>query len=150
MASPEAVGIWVAVAVVMLIAEIATTALVALYIALGAAGAAIAAVFTDNVGIQLAVFGLVAVVLLVITRPVLKQRLEGPDIASNADTVVGKRGIVTIAIDNDANTGQVRIGSEYWTARVDASIEGTVIPVDARVEVVHVSGVTARVVLLPQ
>ncbi|MEO6867413.1 MAG: NfeD family protein [Gaiellales bacterium] len=136
---------WIVVAAAFTILELATMAFVAIYIAVGAAAAAMVAWAGGNVGLQLAAFSATAVVLMLLTRPVFKRKLEAPNIATNVDRMVGRGGVVTITIDNDANTGQVRIGTEYWTARLPEDAAVNTIPVDARVSVIAIEGVTARV-----
>jgi membrane protein implicated in regulation of membrane protease activity len=66
-------------------------------------------------------------------------------VATNVDTVTGRSAVVTIAIDNHANTGQVRVGSEYWTARTPGD-DDPPIAVGTLVRIESVAGVTARVV----
>ena len=67
------------------------------------------------------------------------------DVATNVDTVTGRSAVVTIAIDNHSNTGQVRVGSEYWTARTPGD-DDPPIAVGTLVRIESVAGVTARVV----
>ncbi len=137
--------LWIAVAAGFVILEVVTMAFVAMYFAVGAGAAALVAWMDGGLMWQLLAFALTGVVLMLLTRPLLKGKLESPDVATNVDRMTGKGGIVTIAIDNDANTGQIRVGTEYWTARVADGAPEQVIPVDARVTVQTVEGVTARV-----
>ena len=136
--------VWVAIVAAFAVLELVTMAFVALYFAVGAAAAATVAGFGGDLVWQLLAFVITTVVLMLLTRPVLKRKLESPDVATNVHLLIGKGGIVTITIDNDANTGQIRVGTEYWTARVAEGSTET-IPIDARVSVVSVEGVTARV-----
>lgn len=136
---------WIVLAAAFAVLEIATMAFVALYFAVGAAAAGVVAWLDGPLALQIGVFAITGLVLMLITRPLLKRKLESPAVHTNVDRMVGKRGIVTIAIDNDANTGQIRVGTEYWTARWPEATPGTTIPVDDRVEIVAVEGVTARV-----
>lgn len=140
--------LWIVLAAAFAVLEIATMAFVSLYFAVGAVVAALIAWGDGPMSMQLLAFAGTGLVLMAVTRPFLKRKLESPDIATNVDRMVGRRGIVTIAIDNDANTGQIRVGTEYWTARWPEATPGTTIPVDAKVEIVAVEGVTARVALL--
>ena len=137
--------LWIVLAAAFAVLEIATMAFVALYFSVGALVAALIAWGDGPMAVQLVAFAGTGLVLMALTRPILKRKLESPDIPTNVDRMVGKRGIVTIAIDNDANTGQIRVGTEYWTARWPEATPGTTIPVDAKVEIIAVEGVTARV-----
>ncbi|MCW2956431.1 MAG: Membrane protein implicated in regulation of rane protease [Thermoleophilia bacterium] len=136
---------WIALAALFAIVELATLAFVSLYFALGSVAAAIVAGSGGDLVWQLTAFVATGAVLLAVTRPVFKRRLESPDIHTNVSLLIGKGGIVTIPISNDNNTGQIRVGTEYWTARLPHGLPDQTIPVDSRVTVVSVEGVTARV-----
>lgn len=137
--------IWAVAAAAFLIVEVVTVTFVAVYFAIGAAAAAAVALGNGGFALQLVAFSVTGAVLLLLTRPILKKRLESPDVATNVNRMVGKGGIVTITIDNDANTGQIRVGTEYWTARLVEGHAHEVLPVDSRVTVEAIEGVTARV-----
>lgn len=141
MSSGAALAVWLLVAVVLVVVELLTLAFVALYFAVGAVGAAIAGGLGANVGIQLAVFGIVSLASLVLTRRPLRRALSRtPVVISNAPTVVGKRAVVTRPIlEGPGQRGQVRVGTEEWSARGEsenAIAEGTT------VEVVAIDGVS--------
>jgi membrane protein implicated in regulation of membrane protease activity len=136
---------WAIIAVVFIVLEMATFAFVALYVAAGAFVAAIVALLGGNIVLQVAAFAVSGIVLLLLTRPVLMRKLQKGEVLSNVHWLVGKRGIVTIAIDNDAGTGQIRVGTEHWTARNLDAEASEPIPVDAKVDVISVEGVTAYV-----
>jgi membrane protein implicated in regulation of membrane protease activity len=128
--------VWAAIAVVLVGVEIATLAFIALYLAAGAVGAAIAAAAGGNEAVQVAVFAVVALLSLLLTRkPLLRMMRRTPVVPSNAPTVVGKRAVVTTAIGaGPGQRGQVRVGTEYWSARAhdeEPIAEGTTVTVDA-------------------
>lgn len=138
--------VWIGLAVLFAVVELATVAFVALYFALGAAAAAVVAGMDGGFAWQLLAFIVTGVVLLAITRPFLKGKLEhGTNTLTNVHGMVGKTGIVTIPIDSHAGTGQIRVGTEYWTARFVEGSDHAALGVDGRVRIVSVSGVTARV-----
>lgn len=137
---------WIILAALFAVTEMATTAFVAIYLAIGAGGAAVVAALNGGVVWQFVAFIVLGIALMLLTRPFIKGKFETPDHPMNVDKVVGKTGIVTIAIDNDANTGQIRVGTEFWTARrPDDTPEGGALPAGSRVRVISVQGVTARV-----
>ena len=136
--------IWLIAGIVLLAAEALSLDFVLAYFGLGALSAALVAALGAPVWVQGLEFIVVSVLLLALTRPTAKRwahRTEG--YATNVAAIAGRSAVVTIDIDNHASTGQVRIGTEYWTAR--ALEEGTLIPAGAKVEVVEVAGVTALV-----
>jgi membrane protein implicated in regulation of membrane protease activity len=138
--------VWGVLTLLLLGAEMVSFAFVAVYFALGALAAAGVVLLGGNLVVQVVVFLAVSVVAMWATRGLVMRNVSPPMTPSNAHTVVGKRGIVTIEIDNDASTGQVRVGTEYWTAR-RAGDGGSVPPIgiNEKVEVVSVQGVTAQV-----
>ena len=138
--------VWIALAAGFAVLELATMAFVAMYFALGSIAAALVAWGDGSLTWQIAAFVLASVVLMLATRPFFKKRLESPDVPTNVYQVIGKSGIITIPIDNHANTGQIRIGTEFWTARLsDSAGADDVVGVDEKVRVLAVEGVTARV-----
>ena len=138
-------AIWLALGLVALAVEAMSLDFVLLYFGIGALVAAVVSALGLGAAASGAVFVVSSIALLAVTRPALKRfahRTSG--VATNVDTIAGKRGIVTITIDNDASTGQIRIGTEYWTARATHD-DGRQIPAGATVYVEEVTGVTARV-----
>ncbi len=135
--------LWILVAVACVVLEVVSVQIVMAYFGIGALAAAGAAALDTSTVVQIAVFALVSLILLFLTRPVVMRRMQPASVPSSVHALTGKRGIVTIAIDNDANAGQIRVGTEHWTARTPN--EGEVVPVDSRVEVLEINGVTALV-----
>jgi membrane protein implicated in regulation of membrane protease activity len=112
-------AIWLVIALALVGAELATLAFIALYLAVGAVGAGIASVAGAELPLQVLVFAVVAIASLVLTRkPLMRALKKTPSIVSNAPTVLGKRAVVTVAVDaGPGQRGQVRVGTEYWSAR---------------------------------
>ena len=104
----------------------------------GAAVAFIVASFGFDMKAQITVFVLVSAVLLLITRPLVKKRLEQNKVATNADSLVGKETIVTNGISNLNETGSVKIGGVEWAAR---SLNGENIPAGETVKIEKIEGV---------
>jgi membrane protein implicated in regulation of membrane protease activity len=138
-------ALWLLAALVLLGAEALTLQFVLVYFGLGALVAAVVSSFAGPAAQGIA-FAVSAVVLMVSTRGPLvawSQRQHGAD--TNVDTIAGRSAVVTITIDNHANTGQIRVGAEYWTARTRGD-DDPAIPAGAVVRIESVAGVTARVV----
>jgi membrane protein implicated in regulation of membrane protease activity len=137
--------IWLIVGIACLALETVTLSFVVSYFGIGALAASAAALAGAPVGGQVAVFAVVALVLLLFTRRVIVDLVQGRKaVVTNVHSLIGRGAVVTIPISNDQSTGQIRIGTEYWTARV-ADDDRLLIPAGERVEVVDVVGVTARV-----
>jgi membrane protein implicated in regulation of membrane protease activity len=138
-------SLWLLAALLLLGAEALTLQFVLVYFGLGALVAAAISPFVGPAGQGIA-FALSSVVLMVLTRrPLVAWSLRQRGTETNVDTIAGRSGVVTIVVDNHANTGQIRVGSEYWTARTPGE-DDPPIPLGAVVRIESVAGVTARVV----
>jgi membrane protein implicated in regulation of membrane protease activity len=138
------IAVWAAIALVLLGIEVATLGFIALYLAVGAVAAAIAAAVGADAVVQVPVFAIATVASLVLTRkPLLRAMKRMPQVPSNAPTVIGKRAVVTVAIEEGpGQRGQVRIGTEYWSARAH---DEEPVPAGTTVTVDGLDGVTAVV-----
>ena len=101
--------------------------------------AAIAAWMGAGVLAQIVLFLAVSGVLLVFTRPLAVKYLNKDKVATNANSLIGKKAVVTIDIDNLAQTGQVLINDVEWTART--SDDSQKISKGAVVEIKEIRGV---------
>ncbi len=133
---------WLVLMVVFLLAEAATVTIVSLWFAAGALAAMITALLNGAVWLQAAVFLAVSVILLIALRPLVRRYVTPKLTATNVDSVIGSTGLVSVAIDNVAASGQVKLGGMVWTAR---STSGTVIPEGTYVKVDKIEGVKAFV-----
>lgn len=113
------VWIWLAVLVGFIILEAATVQLVTIWFAVGALAGLIAALFHAPVWLQIALFALVSVLALVLTRPLVKKMTARKFSPTNADRFIGQTGVVTKRIDNLQASGEVRVKGTVWTARSD-------------------------------
>ena len=137
--------VWLVGALVLLAVETFTLAFVAVYVELGAVCAAIAAGFGAGFGIQVIVFIGVAVLSLLLTRRPLRAALgRTPLVQSGAQNIIGKHAVVTVAVPaGPGGRGQVKIGTEFWTASSDDHAAG--IDEGTTVEVLALKGVAAVV-----
>lgn len=135
-----AVWVWLVLLVVFLAAEAATVSMVSLWFAAGALAALVVNLLGGPLWLQTGVFVAISAVLLLLLRPLVRRYITPKVTATNADSVIGKTGLVTAAIDNLAAIGQVKLGGMVWSARStsgDPIGEGTRIRVD-RIEGVKV------------
>ena len=134
--------IWLGLMVLFLAVEAATVTMVSLWFAGGALAALLAALVGGPVWLQAALFLAVSAVLLACLRPLVRKHFTPKIHSTNVDAVVGKRGYVTVSIDNDAASGTVKLGGMEWTAR---SADGKRIEAGTLVEVCRIEGVKAIV-----
>jgi len=135
--------IWVIVAVVFAVGEIATPGLFVLGpVALSALAAVVIAALGGGVLLQLIVFGAGALATLLFLRPIARRHLKMPaHVRTGTEALVGTRATVLQRVDADG--GRVKIGGEEWSAR--AYMEDQVLEPGARVEVAKIEGATALV-----
>jgi membrane protein implicated in regulation of membrane protease activity len=109
---------WVFVAIVFAIAEILTVALFAMFITIGALGAAVASLLGFNLLVQAIVLGVLGVAGIFIARPYLVDRLHigKPSLRSGADSMVGQQAVLSDAIPGNGEPGHVKIAGELWPA----------------------------------
>lgn len=129
---------WLALIVVAVIVEAVTAQLVSIWFAVGGITGLIAYVCGAPLWVQFVLFILVSILVLLITRPVVKKLIYFKKENTNADRYIGKRAAVIIEINNELGTGQVKVLGSIWTAK---SADGSTIPVGANVCVKAIEGV---------
>lgn len=129
---------WLIFAIVLTIIEANTIQLVSIWFAAGALAAMAPAVIGMSFTAQLAMFTVVSVLLLGLTRPFVKRKLEVRRVQTNAKAVIGRLGKVTAEINNTLSQGRVSVDDMNWSAR---SEDGTVIPEGEEVLVKDIQGV---------
>jgi len=136
--------VWLILAVIFGVGEIAT---LGFFLAPFAGGAAVAAVVSAaGAGMvpSLAVFLLISVLLLLALRPLARShRRMPPQIRTGTAALVGKDATVVERIANSEGAGCVRIDGEVWTAR--SYSEDEVYEAGTRVQVIEIRGATALV-----
>ena len=133
------VWIWLALLVVLIVAEIATVQLTTVWFALGAFASLMLAAFgVDSIVIQVIVFVAVSLISLIATRPLVKKFVNSKAQPTNADRCIGQSVVVTEEINNILATGAVRVNGTEWSAR---SEKGNIIPENTTVTVLKIDGV---------
>ncbi len=137
--NPEiAIYIWLGLTILFGLIEAATVGLTSIWFAAGSLAAMIAAAFGTNIWIQVIVFILASAILLIFTRPLVRKFITPKIEPTNVDALIGQTAIVLETIDNDAETGAVRIDGKVWTARAEL---GAVISQNQKVVVTRIEGV---------
>ena len=131
--------IWLAATALLIIIEIATLGLTTIWFAAGALCAFLIAIAGLHLAVQIAIFMVVSLVLLFLTRPWAVKYLNSKTTKTNAEAIVGRTVRVTIGINNLKEQGQVVVNGLEWTAR---STDDTVtFKPDDMVTVVGIQGV---------
>ena len=110
--------IWLILAGIFVIAEIATVGFLIFWLSLGSLCAMITSFFTDNIIIQTAVFVVTSALFIFFTRPLAKKldKTDNP-LVTNAFSIIGKRAIVIKEINPNQGVGQIKIDGQVWTAK---------------------------------
>jgi membrane protein implicated in regulation of membrane protease activity len=118
---------WVIVAIAFAIAEVMTVALFAVFIAIGAVGAALVSLLGFNLLVQAIVLGVIGVVGILVARPYLVERLHigRPALRSGADSMVGQQAVLIEPIAGMGQPGHVKIAGELWPALTE---DGSALP----------------------
>ena len=115
------VYIWVALAIIFFIVEVATTDIVSIWFALGALAACIVAWIAPGAGwLQFVVFFGVSILAMYYTRPILTKKLLKKT-PTNADMLIGKTALVVEKVAPNA-AGRVKMGDLTWQAKSDSTI----------------------------
>ena len=122
--------------------EAGTVMLVSLWFALGALAALICSLAGGQLWLQAVLFFAVSGLSMLALWPIRKKFLLPKITKTNVDALVGAAGKVTQPIDNDNETGRIRLGGMDWAAR---SSNGQTIDVGAQVVVDKIEGVKAFV-----
>lgn len=135
--------IWLIISGICIIIEIMTVGFLVFWFAIGALFAMITSLFTANVLIQTAVFLISSTILLFFTRPLASKLTKDTNtINTNAYSIIGKRGVVLKDINPINGSGQIKVGTEIWSAK---SLSEKTISVGSEIEVVNIDGVKAIV-----
>lgn len=137
------VYIWIGVLIFCLVAEACTVQLITIWFAIGSVGAMAAAAMGFSEIVQLSVCLAVAIVMLLLLRPIVRGKLLKTIDRTNADRILDQTAVVIQTIDAKQETGQIRLMGQIWSAR--ASDPSDCIPEGETVVVTAISGVKAIV-----
>ena len=132
---------WVIVAIAFAVVEVMTVAFFAVFITIGALGAAVAALLHFNVLVQAIVLGVIGIAGIMIARPFLVERLHigRPVLRSGADSMVGQQAMLLEPILGVGPPGHVKLGGELWPALTD---DGSQLPANTLVVVTALRSTT--------
>lgn len=130
--------LWLAAAIILAIVEANTVQLVSIWFAVGALAAMVPAIIGMDFTAQFAVFTVVSILVLAITRPFVKKKLTVQKTETNSRALIGKVAKVIQPIDNLQSQGRVMVEDMDWSAR---SENGELIDVGEEVLIKEIQGV---------
>ena len=94
--------------------------------------------------IQTSIFVISSVILILATKPLVKKFANIDTVKTNAQSIIGKKGLVTKDINSIKATGQVKIDGELWSA---VGLNDMDISKGTEVKVIEIKGV--KVIVTP-
>lgn len=135
---------WLIAAIILVIVEICTVSFGSICFAIGAGFSAVAAALGANFTWQTVIFAIVSLLTFFFLRPVFLRFLDkkSKDVKTNAEAIVGRKGIVSERIDREQHTGRVAIDGDDWKA---VSENGEVIEKGTEVEIIKLDSIIVTV-----
>ena len=135
---------WLIAAIVLVIVEICTAGFGALCFAIGAAFSALVSGLGGSLTWQIVVFAVVSLLTFIFMRPVVVRFLDkkSKDVKTNAEAIIGRKGVVSERIDASQHTGRVAIDGDDWKA---VSEDGSVIDKGVDVVIVKLDSIIVTV-----
>ena len=138
---------WLVAAIALIIFEICSATFGAICFAIGAGFSALVAGLGGNFTWQIVVFAAVSLLTFIFLRPAAIRWLDSKskDVKTNADALIGRKGIVSERIDAAQHMGRVAIDGDDWKA---VSADGTVIEKGTSVEIIKIDSIILTVKIL--
>lgn len=130
--------LWLVLAAVFLVIELATVSLCSIWFTVGALASAASAGLGAPLWLQIVLFLLISGGCFAAMYPRLRSQLRRNVTPTNYDMLIGRVCVVTQRIDELAGTGVVAIAGKTWTAR---TASGRTVEKDAHVRVEDIEGV---------
>ena len=133
--------IWVAITVICIFIETMTLSLTTIWFGISAFIMVFIAFSPIPFVAQLTIFVVVALILLIFTRPIVKKKLNQKKIATNYERIIGQIAIVSKAVSL-MDKGTIKINGMEWTAAVSEDIN---LEEGSKCVIEKIEGVTAYV-----
>jgi membrane protein implicated in regulation of membrane protease activity len=129
--------LWIVLGVLLIIGEIFTAGFFLIWFGIAAIIAGVLAFFELSPVWQGVAFVIISAILLAGTRRLADKFTKKQPPGIGADRFIGKIGVVLEEIDNDKNTGRVRVEEDQWRAD---SLKGDIIPEGSKIQVMKLEG----------
>lgn len=127
--------IWLIIIILLSVLEAGTVNLVSVWFIASGLVSLFLSFFIDSFYIEFAVFVVLGLILMFLTRPILVKKFAKKGVKTNLDRVIDSTGIVTKEISKN-EIGEVKIDGKHWSA-----ISKEKIPVGSTVIVESIEGV---------
>jgi membrane protein implicated in regulation of membrane protease activity len=145
--SDHVAGVFLALAILLGIAEMFSLDLILGMLALGALVGVVTALLGAGFAVSAIAAAIASVACLAVVRPPLIKRLHsGPELTLGHNKLVGQQGLVTERITG-LEPGRIKLAGEFWSAK--PYDETLAIEPGSTVEVLEIRGATAYVHPVP-
>ena len=132
---------WLAICVICIVIEVSTLSLTTIWFAIGAFAMVFISMIAMPFQYQLLIFTAISVIPMIFTRPIAVKKLAVKRSATNSDSIIGKKAIVTEKI-TPLEKGAIKVNGLIWTAKVQDESE---FAAGDLCEIVSIEGATAVV-----
>lgn len=129
---------WLGLIIFLAIIEALTVNLVSIWFIISGLAALILSFLVDNFLIQFAIFVILGIILMVLTKESLEQKLVKKE-KTNLDRIVGMKGVVTEDIE-EMTVGEVKVDGKKWSAT-----SSSVLKTGEKVKILKIKGVKVEV-----
>ncbi|CEA08138.1 hypothetical protein BN1051_01476 [Arthrobacter saudimassiliensis] len=135
-------AVWLVLFLGLAAVETLTLDLIFAMLSVGALAAMLGALFGAPLFLQVVIFCLVALLMILLVRPVALRHLKGgsAETRSNVDRLIGESAVALDTVGGSAGT--VRLAGEVWTAR---TADGSTVAAGTLMNVARIDGATAVV-----
>lgn len=113
---------WLILIILLAVLEAITINLVSIWFIASGLVSLFLSFFVDSFSIQFAIFVILGLILMLVTRPVLVKKFGRTNVKTNLDRVIGMEGIVTEEITK-LKIGEVKVDGKRWSAISNTKIE---------------------------
>ena len=107
---------WLCIVIFLSFVEVATINLTTIWFVVSAIVSLFVSLYCNNFTVQFTLFGVIGLLLLIFTKPLIKKYIiNGKKVSTNLDRVIGMKGVVTSDIDENT-IGEVKIDGKRWSA----------------------------------
>ena len=136
--------IWLIFSGICFLAEIATEGFLVCWLGVGGLCAmGLSFLWPTNYLAQIIVMTVVSTILILSTKKLTSKITKKDDVPTNVYSILGKKAVVSQAIDNVKGQGQIKIDGDIWSARNED--DDDIISEGDTVEIIRIDGVKAMV-----
>lgn len=125
--------LWLIAIIAFGVLESVTAQFISIWFAGGAFVALIAHLLGASQAVQWTVFAIASLVLLILTRPMVKRLTKADVSVTGTDMLIGKSAVMTKSTDSRGESGEAKVDGKIWTVNsVDGEPieEGTVVTIE--------------------